>query len=47
MKMNEREEIQALIAYLQALSSVAQSGDVKVHAETRRVIARLEKLLNN
>jgi hypothetical protein len=45
--MNKREECQALIAYLQALSSVAKSGDVKVHAETRRVIARLEKLLNN
>lgn len=45
--MNEHESIQSLIAYLQALTEVQKSGDVKVFAEIKRTIQKLEKLLND
>jgi hypothetical protein len=45
--MNSNEEVNVLISYLQALADVQRNSDVKVHAEIRRTIAKLEKLLNN
>jgi hypothetical protein len=45
--MNKSEEIQALIAYLQALVEVQKGGEIRVFAEMRRTISKLEKLLND
>jgi hypothetical protein len=43
--MTDKEEAQALINYLQALVQVQRGSDVKVHAEIRRTVERLEKIL--
>jgi hypothetical protein len=45
--MNEKETVMSLISYLNALSEISRNSDVKVHGEIRRVIAKLERLLNN
>lgn len=44
--MKDYERINALIAYLNALTAVSQSN-VQVYTEIRRTVATLEKLLND
>ncbi|WP_180230005.1 hypothetical protein [Bacillus sp. AFS073361] len=44
--MTTNEEVSALISYLQALVEVQKGGEIRVFAEMRRTIAKLERLLN-
>jgi ribosomal protein L29 len=46
MKMNDKTEVQELISYLQTLVEVSKSTEIRVFAEMKRTIARLETLLN-
>ncbi|MEH7505138.1 hypothetical protein V7152_24600 [Neobacillus drentensis] len=45
--MTTNEEISALIVYLSALADVQHKSDVRVHAEIRRAISKIERLLND
>lgn len=44
--MSEKETVQSLIAYLQALSEVSKNSEVKVFSEIQRTISKIEKLIN-
>lgn len=44
--MTTIEEIKALISYLQTLVEVQKGGEIRVFAEMKRTIEKLEKLLN-
>lgn len=44
--MSEKETVQSLISYLQALSEVSRNSEVKVFAEIQRTIGKIEKLIN-
>jgi hypothetical protein len=46
-KMTKTEQIQVLIEYLHALAEVQKGGEIRVFAEMKRTIEKLEKLLNN